>query len=154
MTAPKALPANHHADHPGFSGVTGAIVGLMLLRMGRANARLAAEVTEVSASDRVVDIAENDKGATGEVLRVDDKTEKVVVQGVNRVYRHMRPSRRHPHGGRIQKEMPIHISNVLPVAPETSQPTRVGFRNNDNGQKERFARKSGASLGAVTKATK
>ena len=108
----------------------------------------------IKKGDRVVVIAGNDKGVTGEVLRVDMKTDKVVVQGVNRVYRHMRPSRRHPHGGRIQKEMPIHISNVLPVDPETSQPSRVGFRNNESGQKERFARKSGASLGVVTKATK
>lgn len=108
----------------------------------------------IKKGDRVVVIAGNDKGVTGEVLRVDVKTDKVVVQGVNRVYRHMRPSRRHPHGGRIQKEMPISISNVLPVDPETSQPTRVGFRTNESGQKERFARRSGASLGVVTKETK
>ncbi|MBN1554179.1 MAG: 50S ribosomal protein L24 [Phycisphaerae bacterium] len=108
----------------------------------------------IRKGDKVVVLTGDDKGKTGEVLRVDAKTDKIVVQGVNRVYRHMRPSRRHPHGGRIQKEMPIHISNVLPVDPETSQPTRVGFRHNDNGAKERFARKSGASLGAVTKQTK
>ena len=108
----------------------------------------------IKKGDMVVVLAGNDKGKTGEVMRVLTKEDKVLVQGVNRVYRHMRPSRRHPHGGRIQKEMPVHISNVLPIDPETSQPSRVGFRTNDNGQKERFARKSGASLGAVTKATK
>ena len=108
----------------------------------------------IRKGDMVVVIAGNDKGKTGEVLRIDTKTDKVLVQGVNRVYRHMRPSRRHPHGGRIQKEMPIHISNVLPVDPETSQPTRVGFRVNEDGVKERYARKSGKSLGAVTKASK
>ena len=108
----------------------------------------------IRKGDKVVVIAGDDKGTTGEVLRVDVKNGKVVVQGVNRVYRHMRPSRRHPHGGRIQKEMPIHISNVLPVDPETSQPTRVGFRTNENGAKERFARKSQSSLGAVTKVAK
>lgn len=108
----------------------------------------------IRKGDKVVVIAGDDKGTTGEVLRVDIKADKVVVQGVNRVYRHMRPSRRHPHGGRIQKEMPIHISNVLPVDPETSKPTRVGFRTNETGVKERFARKSQASLGAVTKAAK
>lgn len=102
----------------------------------------------------VVVIAGNDKGKTGEVLRIDAKTDKVLVQGVNRVYRHIRPNRRNPHGGRIQKEMPIHISNVLPVDPETSQPTRVGFRVNEDGTKERFARKSEKSLGLVTKVTK
>ncbi len=108
----------------------------------------------IRKGDRVVILSGDDKGKTGEVLRVYPKQEKVLVQGVNRVYRHMRPSRRHPHGGRIQKEMPIHISNVLPVDPETSQPTRVGFRRREDETKERFARKSGASLGAVTQATK
>lgn len=108
----------------------------------------------IRKGDKVVVLTGDDKGKTGEVLRVDEKSGRVVVQGINRVYRHIRPSRRHPHGGRIQKEMPIHISNVLPVDPQTSQPTRVGFRINESGQKERFARKSGVSLGAVTKEAK
>lgn len=103
----------------------------------------------IKKGDTVMVIAGNDKGMTGQVLRVDSDRQQVVVQGVNQVYRHMRPSRRHPQGGRIRKEMPIHISNVLPVDPETSQPTRVGFRMTKDGTKERFARRSGASLGAV-----
>jgi large subunit ribosomal protein L24 len=107
----------------------------------------------VKKGDTVMVIAGNDKGQTGEVLRVDLKNQKVLVQGVNQVYRHMRPSRQHPHGGRIQKEMPIHLSNVLPVDPETSQATRVGFQLNEDGSKERIAKKSGASLGPVRKAT-
>ncbi len=94
-------------------------------------------------------IAGNDKGATGEVLRVDTRTGKVVVQGVRRVYRHLRPSRQHPQGGRIQKEMPIDLSNVLPVDPKTNLPTRVGVRVMDDGTKERYAKRSGASLGKV-----
>ncbi len=69
MTAPEVLPVNHHADHPGFSGVTGAIVGLMLLWMGRANARLAAEATGVSAGDHVVDIGCGPGGAAREAAR-------------------------------------------------------------------------------------
>ncbi len=108
----------------------------------------------VKKGDMIVVIAGNDKGKTGEVLRVYSKVDKVLIQGVNTVYRHMRPSRRHPHGGRIRKEMPIHVSNVLPVDPETSQPTRVGFRFTEDGSKERFARKSGKSLGMVKKAMK
>ena len=108
----------------------------------------------IKKGDMVVVLAGNDKGKTGEVTRVLTKEDKVLVQGVNRVYRHMRPSRRHPQGGRIQKEMPLHVSNVLPVDPETSQPTRVGFRTAEDGSKERFARKSGKSLGVVTKAQK
>ncbi len=105
----------------------------------------------VIKGDMVVVIAGDDKGRVGEVLRVDSKTDKVLVQGVNRVYKHLRPSRQHPQGGRIQKEMPIHVSNVLPVDPKTNQPTRVGFRINADGSKERVARKSGESLGTVRK---
>ena len=105
----------------------------------------------IKKGDQVVVIAGNDKGRTGEVLRVDLGAGKVLVQGVNRVYRHLRPSRQHPQGGRIQKEMPIAISNVLPIDPKTNQPTRVGFRFLEDGTKERFARKSGESLGTVRK---
>ena len=64
---------------------------------------------KVKKGDMVVLTAGNDKGKTGEVLRVYPDNDKVLVQGVNRVYRHMKPSRQHPHGGRIQKEMPIHM---------------------------------------------
>ncbi len=109
---------------------------------------------KVKKGDMVVLIAGNDKGKTGEVIRVYPDDDKVLVQGVNRVFRHMKPSRQHPHGGRIQKEMPIHISNVLLVDPETSQPSRVGFRIGQDGSKERFAVKSGKSLGMVTKVKK
>ncbi len=108
----------------------------------------------IKKGDTVVVIAGANKGKTGEVLRVDPKNDRVLVQGVNTVYRHMRPSRQHPQGGRMQKEMPVHISNVLPVDPETSEPTRVGFKVNDDGSKERIAKKSGKSLGTVTKASK
>lgn len=110
--------------------------------------------TNVKKGDMVGVIAGDDKGKTGEVIRVFPRNQKVLVQGVNRVYRHLRPSRRHPHGGRIQKEMPISISNVLPIDPKTNQPTRVGFRINEDGSKERIAKKSGQSLGIVRKAGK
>ena len=106
----------------------------------------------VKKGDVVVVITGNDKGKTGEVLRVYTDRGKVLVQGVNRVYKHLRPSRQHPQGGRIQKEMPIAISNVLPLDPKTNQPTRVGFRVNEDGSKDRIARRSGESLGALRKA--
>ncbi len=108
--------------------------------------------TRVKKGDMVVVLTGDDKGATGEVLRVDVEAGKVLVQGVNRVYRHVKPSRRSPKGGRMQKEMPINISNVLPVDPKTNQPTRVGFRVAEDGSKVRFAKKSGESLGTVKKA--
>ncbi len=106
----------------------------------------------VKKGDIVAIIAGDDKGRTGEVLRVFKDHGKVLVQGVNRVYKHLRPSRQHPQGGRIQKEMPISLSNVLPLDPKTQQPTRVGFRINEDGSKERIARKSGESLGLLRKA--
>jgi len=102
--------------------------------------------------DMVKVIAGDDRGKTGEVMAVYPSRDKVLVQGVNRVYRHLRPSRKHPQGGRIQKEMPVHISNVLPVDPKTGQATRVGVRINADGSKERIARKSGESLGIMRKA--
>jgi large subunit ribosomal protein L24 len=108
----------------------------------------------VKKGDTVMVIAGEDRGKTGEVLTIYPKDNRILVQGVNRVYRHLRPSRQHPQGGRIQKEMPIHISNVQPVDPTTNQPTRVGFRVNADGTKERIAKKSGQSLGPVTKAQK
>jgi large subunit ribosomal protein L24 len=101
----------------------------------------------VKKGDTVVVIAGEDKGVVGEVLAVYPRDRKVLVQGVNRVYRHLRPSRQNPQGGRIQKEMPVDISNVLPADPKTQQPTRVGFRVRRDGAKERYAKKSGESLG-------
>jgi len=103
----------------------------------------------VRKGDTVMVIAGDDRGRTGEVLQVDAKAGKVLVQGVNRSYRHLRPSRKNPQGGRIQKEMPLDISNVLPVDPKTNLPTRVGFRINDAGEKERYAKKSGEAINVV-----
>ena len=108
--------------------------------------------THVKKGDQVVMIAGNDRGKVGEVLRVDAAAGKVVVQGVNRVYKHLRPSRQHPQGGRIQKEMPVSISNVLPVDPKTNQATRVGFSVSEDGAKVRVAKKSGQTLNTVKKA--
>jgi large subunit ribosomal protein L24 len=106
----------------------------------------------VKKGDMVMVIAGDDKGKVGQVLRVDPAAAKVLVQGINRVYKHLRPSRKHPRGGRIQKEMPVSISNVLPVDPKTNRPTRVAFRIGSDGSKDRIARKSGEVLGTVRKA--
>jgi len=108
--------------------------------------------SKIKKGDMVQVIAGNDKGKVGEVISVDNALDKVLVQGINRVYRHLRPSRQHPQGGRIQKEMPIHVSNVLPVDPKTNMPTRVGFSVAADGSKERVAKKSGQTLGTVKKA--
>ena len=107
--------------------------------------------SKIRKGDQVVVMAGSDLGKRGEVLRVNPRDGKVLVQGINRVYKHMRQSRQHPQGGRIQKEMAIDISNVMVVDPKTSEPTRVGFRTLPDGTKERYAKKSGQSLGVVSK---
>jgi large subunit ribosomal protein L24 len=83
-------------------------------------------------------------------LSVNGQTGKVVVEGVNRVRKHVRRSQRNPQGGRLAKEMPVPVSNVMVVCPRTNQPTRVGYRYLADGSKERYAKVSGESLGVVS----
>ena len=79
--------------------------------------------------DDIVEVISGDnKGAQGKVLKVFTDKQRVLVEGVNVVYRHVRRSRRHPQGGRIRREAPIHISNVQPIDPKTGQGTRVRFQ--------------------------
>ena len=91
-----------------------------------------------------------DKGKVGKVLRILTSKDKVVVEGINRVWKHVRPSQRSPQGGRIQKDAPIHISNVQPLDPTTGKGTRVKTEMRD-GQKHRVAVKSGTDLGKIGK---
>ena len=102
----------------------------------------------IKSGDTVVVIAGADKGKTGRVLRVITDKDRVVVEGVNRVWKHVRPSQRNPQGGRIQKDAPIHISNVMPLDPTSGKGTRVRFEER-NGRKHRIAVRSGADLGAT-----
>jgi large subunit ribosomal protein L24 len=90
----------------------------------------------------------DDKGKTGKVLRLLD--DKVVVEGVNVVWKHLKPTQNAPKGGRIQKEAPIHISKVQPVDPKTGKGARVKFKT-ENGEKRRTAAKTGNDLGLVSK---
>jgi large subunit ribosomal protein L24 len=98
-------------------------------------------------------IAGSDKGRTGKVLRVLPDKNRVVVEGVNRVWKHVRPSQRTPQGGRIQKDAPIHISNVQPLNPNTGKGTRVRFEER-NGEKHRVAIAGGTDLGRLGKVGK
>lgn len=106
----------------------------------------------IKKGDTVVVIAGSDKGKTGKVLRVLVDKDKVVVEGIARVWKHVKPSQRYPQGGRIQKDAPIHVSNVQVVDPQPTagKPvgTRVRFEVRD-GVKHRVAVRSGADLGAV-----
>lgn len=102
--------------------------------------------------DEVEVIAGADKGHRGKILRIDRKKNKVVVEGAARVWKHVRKSQKNPQGGRLNKEMPISASNVMLVDPSSGKPTRVGVRFLADGSKERFAKKSGASLGRIAPA--
>ena len=99
--------------------------------------------------DEVQVIAGADKGHRGKILKIDRKKNKVVVEGAGRVWKHVRRSQKNPQGGRLNKEMPINASNVMLIDPSTGKPTRVGVRYLADGSKERFAKKSGASLGKI-----
>ncbi len=97
---------------------------------------------KIKKGDKVTVITGRDKGKKGEVLRVVREDDRVVVQGVNIVKRHQRPTASTP-GGIVEKEAPIHISNVAHIDPKSDQPTRVGFRVEEGGRKVRVAKRSG-----------
>lgn len=83
------------------------------------------------------------------VLRVIEGEGKVVVEGVNRVYKHLRPSRGNPQGGRLSKEMPIDASNVLKYCETCGRGVRLGYRITVDGSKERYCRRCSSGLGRV-----
>jgi large subunit ribosomal protein L24 len=100
---------------------------------------------KIKKGDRVVVITGKDKGKTGEVLRVMPKENRLVVQGVNVVKRHTRPSMGNA-GGIVEKEGAIHVSNVAHIDPKDNKPTRVGFKMLEDGRKVRVAKRSGEVL--------
>lgn len=104
----------------------------------------------IKSGDQVIVITGADKGKVGKVLRVLTAKDRVVVEGINRVWKHVRPSQRNPQGGRIQKDAPIHISNIMPLDPTTGKGTRVRFEQRD-GVKHRIAVASGTDLGRTGK---
>jgi large subunit ribosomal protein L24 len=96
---------------------------------------------KIKKGDNVVVISGRDKGRTGEVLRVFPADRRVIVQGVNVAKRHTKPRMGEP-GGIIEKELPLHISNVAHIDPASGKPTRVGYKILGDGRKVRFARRS------------
>jgi large subunit ribosomal protein L24 len=109
-----------------------------------------ARTSRIRRDDTVIVIGGKDRGKTGRVLRVDPKKHKVYVEGLNIVKRHMRPQqvrdaqRAEQVGGVIEKEGPIHVSNVMLVDPKENKPTRVGIERDDDGTRRRVARRSGS----------
>ena len=100
----------------------------------------------IRTDDEVIVIGGKDRGKRGKVLRVDPKKERVYVEGLNIVKRHQRPSQTTGQGGGvIEKEGPIHVSNVMLIDPKDGKPTRIGIEIAD-GKRLRVARRSGARL--------
>jgi large subunit ribosomal protein L24 len=106
--------------------------------------------SKIRRDDTVIVISGKDKGKTGRVLRVDLKRQRLYVEGLNIVKRHMRPQqvrdaqRAEQVGGVIEKEGPIHVSNVMLVDPKENKPTRIGIERDEDGTRRRVARRSGA----------
>ncbi len=104
----------------------------------------------IRVGDEVLVIRGVDKGARGKVLKLDREGGRVVVEGINKAYKHVKRSAKNPQGGRLSKEMAISVSNVMLIDPQTGKRTRVGVRFLKDGSKERYAKKSGTSMGALS----
>ena len=101
---------------------------------------------KVKKGDTVKVLAGESKGSTGRIVRVMPKMNRVVVEGVNMIKKHQKPSASSPQGGIVEMEAPIHISNVSLIDPSTNETTRVGRKFDDNGNIVRYAKKSGEVL--------
>jgi large subunit ribosomal protein L24 len=96
--------------------------------------------------DLVVVIAGRSKGEVGRILKVDAEKSRVIVEGVNRVKKHQKPTPRNPTGGIVEVEAPIHVSNVMLQDPKEEAPTRVRMGVDKDGKKVRIAVKSGSVI--------
>ncbi len=94
-------------------------------------------------------IAGDDKGVRARVLSVDVGRGRAIVEGVNRVHKHLRRSRKNPQGGRLEIEAPVRLSNLLVVCSKCDRGVRVGARTDENGKKFRVCRRCGADLGEL-----
>ncbi len=105
-------------------------------------------MAKIRTDDNVIVISGKDKGKTGKVIRVEPERGRVYVEGLNMVKRHQRPVPGRPNlqVGVIEKEGPIHVSNVAILDPKERKPTRVGVTRNEQGQRVRVARRSGTEL--------
>lgn len=99
----------------------------------------------IKSGDTVVVISGKDKGKKGKVMQIFPKTDKVLVEGVNVVTKHQKPSKLHPQGGLIKQEAAIHSSNVMPYDAKAGKGVRIGF-GEVNGKKVRVSKKTGEQI--------
>ena len=95
----------------------------------------------IKKNDTVTVIAGKDKGKNGKVLRVIPKKDRVIVEKINMIKRHMKPSQQTRQGGILEKESPIHISNLMLICSKCTDPTRVGYKTLDDARKVRYCKK-------------
>lgn len=101
----------------------------------------------IRKDDKVMIIAGKDQGKIGKVLKILRKSDRVLVEKVNMVKRHVRPNPyKREAGGIVEKEMPIHVSNLMVVCASCAKPTRVGYRQAEDGKKVRFCKKCDQTL--------
>ncbi len=100
----------------------------------------------IKKGDTVVVLAGNDNGRQGKVLEVIRDKDRAIVEGVNMIKKHTKPNAENPQGGIVEKEAPIHISNLMLVDPKTGKPTRIGRKLGDNGKLVRYSKKSGEEI--------
>ena len=100
----------------------------------------------IKKGDIVYVNAGNDRGKTGRVVRVIVDKNRAVVEGVNMMSKSVKPSAKHPQGGIVKMEAPIHVSNLNLIDPKTGKPTRVGQRNNEQSVKIHYSKKSGKEI--------
>lgn len=105
-------------------------------------------MAKIRKDDSVMVTTGKDRGKIGRVIKIMDKGQRVIVEKVNTVKRHTRPTQKNPQGGIMEKELSIHISNVMIVDPKSGEKSRVGFKNLKDGQKIRISKKSGEVVGA------
>jgi large subunit ribosomal protein L24 len=108
----------------------------------------------IRTGDTVEVTAGNDRGQKSRVIKVDRSTGKALVEGVNRVKKHIRRSQKYPQGGVLSKEMPVQLSNLKYVCQACGGAVRLGARFLDDGSKERFCKKCNASAGQIAPAKK
>ena len=100
----------------------------------------------IKKGDTVYVLSGEDRGKTGRVLKVEVSKDRAIVEGINIVTKATKPSAKHPQGGLVKMEAPVHISNLSLLDPKTGRPTRVGRRLNDEGKLVRYAKKSGEEI--------
>ena len=100
----------------------------------------------IKKGDTVFVVTGEYKGQKGRVLEVIRKTNKAIVEGINLISKHTKPNSKHPQGGIIKKEAPVHLSNLMLVDPSSGEPTRIGRKISEKNKLYRYSTKSGEEI--------